>query len=138
MTRAKVITYLFFIFLAGAVAGGALVLTSPRTFGLHDLPRRHGSPEDFANHIWNQLKERLALTDEQIPKVEPIFRAGFAEIRAIQQKSVQEVEAAIRKNHQEIEALLTESQRIELRKMDQERQDFFIKRGHKPAPPPVP
>lgn len=133
MNRTKIAVYLLLIFLAGAIAGGALVLSTPETFGLGHRPRRMGSPEDFANHIWNEMKQRLALTEEQTPKVEPVFRAGFAEVRAIQEKSIQEVEAVIRKNHEEIAALLTPEQRVELDKMDQERQAFFIKRGHKPA-----
>jgi hypothetical protein len=52
-------------------------------------------------------------------------------VREIQDRSLQEVDAAIRKNHVEIEALLTPEQRVELQKMDQERQHFFIKRREK-------
>src|SRR5688572_30325061 len=102
MTKTKVAIYLALIFIAGAIAGGAVVMSSPETFlGGDRRPRRHGSPEDFANHVWNGLKERLKLTDEQIKKIEPVFRAGFAEVRAIQDKSLQEVEATIRKNHED-------------------------------------
>jgi Spy/CpxP family protein refolding chaperone len=131
MNRTKIVAYLVLIFLAGAIAGGAIVLSTPSTFGLGQPPRRPGNPQDFANHIWNQMKDRLQLTEEQIPKVKPIFDAGFAEVRAVQERSVHEVEAAIRKNHEEIGAHLTEDQRLELQKMDQERQDFFKKRGQK-------
>ena len=135
MTKSKIALYLVLIFLAGAIAGGALVLSTPRTFGLDHYQRRHGSPEDFANFIWNKMKDRLELDADQIQKVEPIFRAGFAEVRAIQDRSLQEVEAAIRKNHEEISTLLTEKQRAELEKMNEERQEFFRKRGGKPASP---
>jgi hypothetical protein len=133
MTKTKIAVYLVLIFVAGAVAGGAILLSTPRTFGLTHPPRRHGSHEDFANYIWNQLKERLELEEAQIEKVEPIFRAGFAEVRAIQERSLKEVEAAIRKNHEEIGKLLNEKQRLELEKMDQERQKFFIVRRDKAA-----
>ena len=131
MSRTKIVSYLILIFLAGAIAGGAVVLTTPSAFGLGHPPRRHGSPEDFANHIWNQMKDRLQLDDAQVAKVKPVFDAGFAEVRAIQERSVQEVEAAIRKNHEDIGVHLNENQRLELEKMDQERQDFFKKRGQK-------
>ena len=131
MSRTKIITYLVLIFLAGAIAGGAIVLSTPSSFGLGHPPRRHGKPEDFANFIWNQMKDRLQLTEEQSVKVKPVFDSGFAEVRAIQERSVQEVEAAIRKNHEEIGVHLNEDQRLELQKMDQERQDFFKKRGEK-------
>ena len=131
MSRTKIVAYLALIFLAGAIAGGAIVLSTPASFGLGHPPRRHGSPEEFAAHIWNQMKDRLQLQEEQVARVKPIFDAGFAEVRAIQERSVQEVEAAIRKNHEEIGAHLNENQRLELEKMDQERQDFFKQRGQK-------
>lgn len=133
MSRAKIATYLVLIFLAGAIAGGALVRSTPETFGIGRPHRPRFSPEEFANHIWNQMKERLQLTEDQIPKVEPIFRAGFAEVRSIQEQSVQEVEAIIRTNHQQIAEHLTEAQRAELEKMHGERQNFLMKRG---GPPP--
>jgi len=138
MTKAKIAFYLTLIFLAGAIAGGAVVLSTPGTFGLFSPPKRPGSHEDFANHIWNQMKDRLKLTEEQAAKIEPVFRKGFADVREIQDRSLQEVEAAIRRNHEEIEALVTPEQRIEMQKMDQERQNFFIKRREKgggPMPP---
>ena len=131
MTKAKIAFYLSLIFLAGAIAGGAVVLSTPKTFGLLSPPKRMGSHEDFANFIWNQMKERLKLTEQQAAQVEPVFRKGFSRVREIQDRSLQEVDAAIRKNHVEIEALLTPEQRVELQKMDQERQHFFIKRREK-------
>ena len=133
MSRAKIATYLILIFLAGAIAGGALVRSTPETFGIGHPRRPRLSPEEFANHIWNQMKDRLQLTEEQIPKIEPIFRAGFAEVRAIQEQSVEKVEAIIRANHQEISTHLTDTQRAELEKMHSERQNFLMKRGGPPS-----
>lgn len=131
MTKTKIAIYLVLIFLAGAIAGGAVVLSSPETFGAGRPPRRHGSPEEFAKHLWNGLKDRLELTEEQIPKVEPIFWEGFTEVRAIQDRSIQEVEAAIQKNHEKMGEFLTETQKAELQKMHDERQKFLIIRRQK-------
>jgi hypothetical protein len=136
MTKAKIAFYLSLIFLAGAIAGGAIVLSTPKTFGLFSPPKRSGNREDFANHIWNEMKNRLKLTEEQATRVEPIFRKGFSDVGEIQERSLQEVDAAIRKNHEEIETQLTEEQRVEMRKMDEERKNFFIKRREKGAPSP--
>jgi Spy/CpxP family protein refolding chaperone len=129
MSRKKIAAYLVLIFLAGAIAGGALVRSIPESFGIGGRPRHpRPSPEEFANHIWNQMKVRLQLTEDQIPKIEPIFRAGFAEVHSIQQRTVQEVEAIIRTNHQQIASYLTETQRSELESMHAERQNFLLKR----------
>jgi hypothetical protein len=135
MTKAKIAFYLSLIFLAGAIAGGAVVLSTPKSFGLFSPPKRPGSHEDFANHIWNDMRSRLKLSDEQAARVEPIFRKGFSDVRDIQERSLQEVDAAIRNNHVEIETQLTAEQRLEMRKMDEERKNFFIKRKDKGAQP---
>ena len=141
MSKTKAAIFLALIFIAGAIAGGAVALSSPETFKTSKPARPRHSPEDFANHLWNGLKERLELDETQSAQVEPIFRAGFAEVRAIQERSLRDVDEAIRKNHEEISKLLTEKQRAELQKMNQERQEFFKKRGHRPPrgnPPPPP
>lgn len=134
MNKTKAAIYLALIFVAGAIAGGAVVMSSPKTFAPAKPARPHKSPKEFEDSIWNHLKDRLALTEEQAMQIEPIFRAGFAEVRAIQERSLQEVEAAIRKNHEQMGALLTEQQRLELEEMNRERQEFFKKRGHKSPP----
>lgn len=132
MSKIKAAIFLALIFIAGAIAGGAVALSSPETFTGSKPSRPRHSPEDFANHLWNSLKERLQLDESQATRIEPIFRAGFTEVRSIQERSLSEVEEAIRRNHAEIAQLLTEDQREELQKMNQERQEFFKKRGHRP------
>ena len=130
MTKAKITFYLVLIFLAGAIAGGAVVLSVPKTFGLDERRRpSHKSPEEFANHFWEQMKMRLELTPQQVPVVEPIFRKGFQEVRAVMDRSIEDVDAAIRRNHEEMGQHLTEQQREELRRMHEERQNFKKKRG---------
>lgn len=133
MTKTKIAICLALIFIAGAVTGGAIVRRSPQTFEPERRPHTRPSPEEFANHLWNEMKGRLNLDEVQAGKVEPVFRSGFEAVRAIQDKSLQEVEAVIRKNHEEISALLNDTQKAELQKMDQERQDFFKHRGHRPG-----
>ncbi|HEX7863236.1 MAG TPA: hypothetical protein VF773_23105 [Verrucomicrobiae bacterium] len=129
MTKSKIAFYLVLIFLAGAIAGGAVVLSVPTTFGLDSRRPPHKSPEEFANHFWDKMKTRLDLTPEQVPVVEPIFRKGFQEVRAVMDRSIEEVDAAIRRNHEEMGQHLNEKQREELRRMHEERQNFKKKRG---------
>jgi hypothetical protein len=135
MTKTKIAICLVLIFIAGAVAGGAIVRSSPQTFAPERRPHTRRSPEEFANHLWNEMKGRLNLNEDQEKQVEPVFRSGFEAVRSIQDKSLQEVEVVIRKNHEEISALLNDTQKAELEKMDQERQDFFKNRGHRPPSP---
>jgi Spy/CpxP family protein refolding chaperone len=121
MTKTKIALYVALIFLAGGVTGAGVrsMWKQPR----HPSPPvRNG--EDFANHIFNRMKERLQLTPEQIARIEPVFRKGIEDVRAIQDRSVKEVEAAVKRNHKELSNLLTPEQRQKLEEWDREREKF--------------
>jgi Spy/CpxP family protein refolding chaperone len=135
MTKTTISLYIALIFLAGAIAGAGVATAykpaktlPPRGSDPKGPPR---SQEDFQTHIFNRMKDRLALTPEQIEKVEPVFRKGFEEVRAIQDRSIKEVEAAVKKNHEEIGKLITPEQAMKLEEMDREREKSFReRRGH--------
>jgi hypothetical protein len=136
MTKAKIALYIALIFLAGAVAGAGIRSMTPEA---QTRPRPPRSPEDFANHIFNRIKERLELEPEQIEKIEPVFRSGFDEVRRIQDQSVKEVEAAVKRNHDEIAKLIRPDQRLKLEELDREREKSFRERRgrrHGPGGPP--
>jgi hypothetical protein len=133
MTKAKIAFYIALIFVAGAVAGAGVRTFTPRPQAPQRPPR---DPEAFANHIFNRIKERLELTPEQIEKVEPVFRRGFEEVRAIQDRSIKEVQAAVKRNHDEIGKLVEPAQRQKLEEMDFERDKAFReRRGRRHGPP---
>ena len=41
------------------------------------------------------MVERLQLTTNQVMQIEPVFRKGWEEVHAIQDRSIKEVEAAV-------------------------------------------
>lgn len=132
MNRSKIALYLSLIFIAGAIAGGAVGYKAAETDRSRPARNeRDRNPEDFGQRIFNRMTERLVLTPEQVEKVKPVFWEGFKQVRAIQDRSVQEVRDAIRANHAEIAKLLTPEQKIELEKMDREHEEFMRKRGDK-------
>jgi len=134
MTRTTIALYIALIFLAGGIAGaGVATAYKPAKTPPPQRGERKGppSPEEFQNHIFKRMKEGLSLTPEQIEKVEPVFRKGFEEVRAVQDRSIKEVEAAVKKNHEEIGKLLTPEQATKLEEMDREREKSFReRRGH--------
>ena len=127
MNRTRIGFYVALIFVAGAFTGaGVNSLWRAERTRPPVVPR-----EAFAKHIFNRIKERLELTPEQVEKVEPVFIKGFAEVRAIQDRSLKEVDAAVKRNHAEIAKLITPEQREKLEQMDREREKFHERRGRR-------
>lgn len=135
MNKAKIGLYVALIFLAGVVAGffgGPSIRAAWKTTQPPPPPRNR---EDFANHIFNRMKERLELTPEQIEKIEPVFRKGIEDVRAIQDRSVKEVDAAVKRNHEEIEKMITPAQREKMQAWDREREKAMKeRRNHRRGP----
>jgi hypothetical protein len=131
MTKTTIAFYIALIFLAGGIAGaGVATAYKPAKAPPPQRGERKGppSPEEFQNHIFNRMKEKLVLTPEQIEKVEPVFRKGFEEVRAIQDRSIKEVQAAVKRNHDEIAKLISAEQATKLEEMDREREKSFHER----------
>lgn len=132
MTKTTIALYIALIFVAGGIAGaGVATAYKPSKTPLPqrgESKKQPPSPEEFQNHIFKRMKEKLALTPEQIEKVEPVFRKGFEEVRAIQDRSIKEVEAAVKRNHDEIGRLLTREQATKLEETDREREKSFRER----------
>ena len=138
MNKTRVAVYLALIFVAGGIAGGAVAWNFSPKFGHPPGGAPHHTPEQFRQHLFDMLKKRLALTPDQVQKIEPVFNAGFAEVRSIQDKSVAEVDRCVKLNHEEIAKLLTPEQKAELEKMDREREEAFRKHEGPHGPPPPP
>jgi Spy/CpxP family protein refolding chaperone len=134
MTKAKITVYVILIFLAGAVAGGAVARKVWPQREHRPGPHRP-DPQKFEDHLFGIMKERLKLTPEQIEKIEPIFHAGFKEVKTIQDKTLAQIEDAVQQNHAQIAKELTADQKTELEKMDQERREFFKNHPGRHGPP---
>jgi len=140
MNKSKIALSLSLIFVAGAIAGGALVSQLPETENKPGEPRRRGgherkSPEEFREQLFNDMKTRLSLEPGQVDKVRAVFQSGFDQVTAIQDRSVREVHDAIKRNHAAIAKELNPAQQAELEKMGREHEDFMKKRGRRGPPP---
>jgi len=133
MTKTKIALLVALIFLAGGVAGAGIASAwkPARTTPAPPGPRPPEGPEAFQKRIFSRMVERLQLTTNQVMQIEPVFRKGWEEVHAIQDRSIKEVEAAVKKNHEEIGKLLTPEQATKLEEMDREREKSFReRRGH--------
>jgi Spy/CpxP family protein refolding chaperone len=129
LTKNKIAAYLALIFVAGAVSGAVLTWWPTRnTSGGPPTVKR------ACDHYKNRLRERLALTPEQMLRIEPILERTEDELRAIQRRTAKEVEQVIERSDQEIAQQLSDEQRAKLEEMVRERKEKFSHR-FKPRPP---
>lgn len=135
LTKSRIALYLAFIFLAGAVSGGLLM----RTSGWGRPPHR-GPPSvgKMCDHVKKRFQERLALTPEQVQRIDPIINRMGEELRAIHRTSTEQVESVIQRSNAEIVKELTPEQRIEFDKMERERQAWIQKKRPKEGRGPKP
>lgn len=129
LTKNKVAAYLVLIFAAGAVSGGLLTWWPTR-----NTPVGPPTVKRACDHYKNRLRERLALTPEQMLKIEPILERTEEELRAIQRRTAREVEQVIERSDAEIAKQLSDEQRARLEDMVRERKEKSFHR-FKPRPP---
>jgi Spy/CpxP family protein refolding chaperone len=138
MTKTKIALLVALIFLAGGVAGAGIASAwkPARTTPPPPGPRGPERLEDFQKRIFSRMIERLQLTTNEVTQIEPVFRKGWEDVHAIQDRSIKEVEAAVKRNHEEIGKLLTPEQRLKLEEMDRDREKRHHHRGPGPGSPP--
>jgi Spy/CpxP family protein refolding chaperone len=124
LTRHKVALYLAVIFLAGAVSGAVVGWNSAK----QSRGPRH-PVKDMCDFMKKKLRDRLALTPEQMTRIDPIVERTGQEMRAVHRKTTEEIEAIIQRSNAEIAKELTADQKAEFDKMEQERQEWLKKRS---------
>jgi Spy/CpxP family protein refolding chaperone len=129
LTRGKLSLILAAMFLVGAVVGSLATI-----YGIHESRppgRSHDGPpsQDRSGNGRKTIEERFAarlkLTEQQREQLRPVFAQLSSESGLIRSNSFCQVEAAIEKANATLRPLLTESQRAEFEKMNQERKDFM-------------
>ncbi len=133
MTKQTATFYLAAVFGAGLLAGGmgGFSLGMRRAFA----PPR---PHDMAVHICGDLRTRLRLTPAQVQEIEPVVTETVTAIEAVRTASGKQMADIFAKSNQRIAQFLTPEQRVLMREMDRQRQQFFHKSFHGPPGGPHP
>lgn len=140
MTRGPIPTLL----LASALVSPAFAQGPP---GGQGEPGRQGPRGPRVEDQLARLRERLSLTDAQVPKIEAILRAGAEESRADRESNLAPEERMKRRRERtaktdaSIDALLTPEQKAKFAEMKKEREERMRDRpggpgSGKPSPPP--
>jgi Spy/CpxP family protein refolding chaperone len=135
------------IFVIGVVTGSALTIGLGPHF-MHG-PREHDLKKQWMSHLTRELN----LTADQQAKIEPILADADGKIQALHHEQVEHGYEIFKAADEQISALLTPDQKVELQKMEAEREKMFSGHMHPagsmfnhdgppddrtPPPPPAP
>ena len=117
------------IFIVGVITGSALTIGLGSHF-------RHQPGAQQINRLWMaQLVQRLNLTADQQAKIQPILADAKTKIQSLHRDEVEHGSQIFKAAHDQISALLSPEQKVELQKMESEREKMFS--GHmRPWGPP--
>jgi Spy/CpxP family protein refolding chaperone len=117
------------IFIVGIVTGSALTIGLASHF-------RHQPGAQQINRLWMaQLVQRLDLTADQQAKIQPILVDAKIKIQSLHRDEVERGSQIFQAANEQISALLTPEQKVEMQKMESEREKMFL--GHlRPWGPP--
>jgi hypothetical protein len=107
------------IFAVGMVTGAAL------TIGFGIITSHPPSETQIRAHWQGRLNERLNLTPDQQAQVGPILADAAKQIQTLHEDEVGRLAQIMQATNAKIIPLLTTAQKIELRKMERERQRYF-------------
>jgi Spy/CpxP family protein refolding chaperone len=118
------------IFVVGIVTGSALTLG----ISSHFLHSPHNDA-DMRAHWISFLVQRLNLTPDQKAKIKPIVMDATTRIQALHRDEVQQGSQIIRTANEQILAELTPDQKVQLQKLEDEREKMFQTRMRAWGPP---
>jgi Spy/CpxP family protein refolding chaperone len=87
-------------------------------------------PHDMAQHMRDRLRSRLALTPEQLQKIDPIIQKTSDDLNAIHQETVARAAQITENCNAQIAASLSPEQRQKLDQMEKEHRGFLEQYQH--------
>jgi Spy/CpxP family protein refolding chaperone len=124
--RLKVVAYVVALFLAGAIFG-AMVM-SKISAGSQTLTVNR-SPE-IAAKMQKKLSDRLALTGEQLQKIQPLIEKTAEELEASHRDCLKRISQAIDDLHSQLGPHLTPEQQPKLAALAAEKKELMWQKYH--------
>jgi len=124
--RGKIIAYMVALFVAGGICGAMVVArmaANPQTLIVNRSP-------EIAVKIQKKLTARLALTPEQLAKIQPLIEKTSEELEASHRDCLKRISLAIDNLHVQLCPLLTPEQKPMLAALDEERREAMWEKFH--------
>ncbi len=125
-TQGKVIAYMLALFVAGGICGAmvaARLTVNAQTLIVNRAP-------EIAEKIQKKLATRLALTPDQLTKIQPLIEKTSEEIEASHRDCLKRISSAIDDLHTELGPVLTPEQKPMLTALDEERRESMWQKFH--------
>ena len=121
----KTIAYAAALFIAGGITGAAVGVAVEK--GAMFRPPR---PHDMAQQMRNRLRSRLALTSDQLQKIDPIIQKTSDDLKVIHQETTVRVAQLMENCNAQIAASLSPEQKQKLEQMEKEHRGFLEQYEH--------
>ena len=135
----RIAAYLAAVFIAGAAAGVA----GGYQWGRQSVFKPGGPrPRDMATHMIDRYTKELALSPEQVQKVEPLVQDAVQKVRQLHRENFKQTDAIMKGCNEKIVELLDPTQKESFRLMEERRKQWMKdrggdgQRGRPPGPPP--
>lgn len=125
MKRWKVVLCLVSIFVAGMLVGAAVAVRYTRDFF------KPPKPEQMAQHMMQQFRSDLQLTEDQAKKIEPIVVSSTNEAEQLHHQLHTQFDAIFEKADHSIEEFLTPEQKVKFQEMKARRPKPPGEKDHK-------
>jgi Spy/CpxP family protein refolding chaperone len=124
--RGKIIVYMVALFVAGGICGAMVasrMAANAQTLIVNRAP-------EIAVKIQNKLTTRLALTPEQLAKIQPLIEKTSEELEASHRDCLKRISLAIDNLHVGLCPVLTPEQKPMLTALDEERRESMWQKFH--------
>lgn len=139
--KAKLISGLAAIFVAGLVVGGSVGFQVARSNAPKAPPAEHRdnkggnrSGGDFVERMCLRQQKDLGLSDEQLAMIKPVYEQASADLKAVNAENYERVRAIYRASHERIKPFLTTNQVQKLEEKIREREMRFKKHSQQNPP----
>jgi Spy/CpxP family protein refolding chaperone len=118
--RRKLATYVLAIFLAGAASGALVAWQVSRRVPVAPLP-----PAEIGARLRARFQSQLALTPNQVQKIDPMIDQAMLRVEAIRQETASHVFANVSQLHAQMLTVLTPEQKTRFEELEHERRDYL-------------
>jgi Spy/CpxP family protein refolding chaperone len=116
----KLGTYVFAIFLAGAGSGAVVAWELSRRMPVPPRP-----PAEIGAHLRARFQSQLALTPEQMQKIDPMIDQSMRQVVAIRNETASKVFSNVANLDAQLLTVLTPEQKVKFEELERERRDYL-------------